>query len=215
MKVAFESQPSPADVQHVVETVQGQKDSHPLLSDVFKKFFTKSVSYNDAASPTPQQPSEYDVKDRGIKVNDSDLKELTNVLMNEVGNRSSDKISLEAKTIINTALNRMKEYAAKGQPMSLTDVLHMPGQYQGYLPNGVKNLDGKLIKSEYQKAAAGEIDSVTKPKYDAVQSVVGQLKTGSFQDNTNGAFYYKHDPTTAEIHYDDKTPLFSGAVATK
>lgn len=142
---------------------------------------------------TAVQPQTYMV--RGHQVTDKDLQTLRNVLFAEVSNRNPQKQALEANTILNTALNRMDQYKAQGQPKTLSDVVTAPNQYQGY------------NSKEYQRLLSGKITPVDHPKLNAIDTVLGQAKSGKLQDNTAGMVYYKHD-SNGGIHLHDGS-LFS------
>lgn len=119
---------------------------------------------------------------RGVKLNDQDLATLRNVLFAEISNRTPDKQALEARTIINTALNRVPQYQAQGKQMTLHDVLTMPNQYQGY------------NSPEYQRITNNATTTVDAPKLKAIDDTIGQLKSGNFPDTTGGRVYYHHTP---------------------
>lgn len=117
---------------------------------------------------------------RSNAVSHNDLEEAKAILFGEISNRSPEKQRLEAQTILNTAFNRMDEYAKRGTPKTLTEVLQMPNQYQAY---GGKQY--KLFKS----GGTGELD---KGKIEAIDSILGQVKNGDFQNNVGGSVFYKH-----------------------
>jgi hypothetical protein len=121
------------------------------------------------------------------------------LLYGEMSNRSPDKQALEANVIMNTALNRVKEYAAHGQTKTLSQVIAMPNQYQAY---------GGTQYNQY--ANPTDAPSIAKKKQvDAiVDTLHGQIRSGVYPDTTNGAYYYSHDPT-GKIAYDDKKKLFA------
>lgn len=123
----------------------------------------------------------YSLRDRGVSFNGQDAEELRNVLFAEISNRSADRRKFEAQIITNTALNRMREYNAKGTPKTLSEVLKAPNQYQGY---GAK---------QYVKAKSGKLDKLSQEKLAVVDSVIEELKSGNFQDNSDGQVYYVHD----------------------
>lgn len=210
LKIEFTSPPTPEDVQHVVDTIHAKQQGNSFLQNLVSKHFTARIAYND---PSPKS-IEYNIKDRGIKLNEADLAELNHVLMGEVGNRGPIKSKLEATTIINTALNRMKEYAANGQPKSLVEVLQMPNQYQGYLPEGIKSPDGSVKQSQYQLSKTGQLDALSKPKFDTIKQVTDTLKSGNFSDTTQNAYYYSHLPN-GEIQYDNTKPLLQNSITVK
>lgn len=191
-------------VQERFNKVNMRPDSNNInpIDRFVKPLFTKRVEYNFAGhQPSYTEPlKSYSLQNRGVSLTDSDLDELAYILMGEVGNRGPEKQDLEARVIINTALNRLNEYASGGKKKTLADVLRMPNQYQGYMPDNPE--------SQYSKAKSGKMDELTKSKFQFIRSVVDSLKQGKFEDNTNGAFYYVHNPD-GSIEYDDSRPLIS------
>lgn len=149
-----------------------------------------TVSYTaPAAAPT--------YKVRGVSLTDRDLATLRNVLFAEISNRTPDKQALEARTIVNTALNRIPQYQAQGKQMDLHSVLSMPNQYQGY------------GSPEYQRISNNATTTVDAPKLKAIDDTIGQLKSGKFPDTTGGKVFYHHTPE-GQIFLKDG-PLFSQA----
>lgn len=141
----------------------------------------------------------YALPKRGVDLDEGDLGELRNVLYAEISNRDPEKQKLETRVIVNTALNRIKEYAAKGRKLTLAEVLREPNQYQGYAPND--------SKSQYAVAASGKGNT---KKLAAIDEVLNEIKGGKLDDNTNGAVFYKHNPD-GSIVYDDKKRLYASA----
>lgn len=151
-----------------------------LLSDVTGN----TMHFNAAAHAAPmQQPATpagvYNV--RGLTLNDRDLQTLRNVLFAEISNRDPQKQQLEARTIINTALNRIPQYHERGNKATLHDVLSMPNQYQGY------------NSREFKRITNNATTTVDAPKLKAIDDTIGQLKSGQFEDNTGGRVFYRHD----------------------
>lgn len=146
-----------------------------------------------------QPPVQYNLKDRGVEVSDSDIEAFRPLLYGEVSNRTPDKQALEANVILNTALNRVKAYGERGQKKTLSDVLAMPNQYQAY-------------GGPQYKAYSAPPDSIALTKRQQVDDIVNaiheQIKAGRYEDNTQGAYYYVHDPKTGAITYDNIRPLF-------
>ncbi len=136
---------------------------------------------NTTTYTAPPAPTMYTV--RGHTLSDADLQTLRNTLFAEISNRNLNKQQLEARTIANTALNRMDQYKANGKPMSLTDVLTQPKQYQGY------------NSPEYQRIVSGKTKPTDTQKLSAIDSVLGNIKAGKLDDNSEGMVYYHHDPT--------------------
>lgn len=149
-----------------------------------------------SAKEVPQ----YHLADRGVSVTDDDIQNLRPLIYGEVSNRTPDKQALEANVIVNTALNRVKEYGGKGQKKTLSDVIAMPNQYQAY--------KGKQY-NEYLNPS-DPVALAKKKQIDAIlDSIHEQIKTGKYDDNTAGAYYYVHDPKTGVITYDNQRPLFA------
>ncbi len=154
--------------------------------------------------PTPNAqapiPGQYNLKNRGVAVSDSDIEAFKPLLYGEVSNRTPDKQALEANVILNTALNRVKAYGERGQKKTLSDVLAMPNQYQAY-------------GGPQYKMYANPTDPVALAKKkqidDIVNGIHSQIKAGQYDDNTQGAYYYVHDPKTGAITYDNIRPLFA------
>lgn len=117
------------------------------------------------------------IEGRGVSIDPAHLPTLRNTLFAEISNRDINKQQLEARTIINTALNRMKE-----QGKSLQDIITAPKQYQGY---GSK---------EYQRITAGKTTMSDAQKLKAIDAVLKELKTGKFTDTIEGRTFYTHKP---------------------
>ena len=132
-------------------------------------------------SNTPAPAPTYNV--RGANLSNQDLQTLRNVLFAEISNRNPTKQALEAKTITNTALNRIQQYNANGKQYGLHQVLTEPNQYQGY------------NSPEYQRIASGQTTTTDAQKLNSIDGVIGQMKTGNFPDNTGGKVFYHHDNT--------------------
>jgi hypothetical protein len=159
---------------------------------------SKPVEGSTTTATTPIAIPNKDKKPLTIKTSEVES-ELKPVLFGEISNRSSDKKELEARVILSTAINRMKEYAKKGTPKTLAEVLSMPNQYQAYKGEQYnKYKANKLDKLGTTKK--GEVDSIT-------EKLLQEIKDGTFKDVTNGAFYYVHNKD-GSIAYDDTRPLF-------
>ncbi len=144
-------------------------------------------------------PISYSIPDRGVNLTDKDFESIRPLIYGEISNRTPDKQELESHVILNTALNRMKEYSKRGQNKSLSDIVAMPNQYQAY--GGQQyNLYGNPPDAVAQKKKQ-QVDAI-------VDKIRDQVKTGSYPDNTGGAFYYIHNPD-GTITYDNKKPLFA------
>lgn len=117
---------------------------------------------------------------RDNQISHNDLEEAKAILFGEISNRSTDKQLLEAKTILNTAFNRMDEYRKKGKNYTLTEVLQMPNQYQAY--------KGK----QYNKYKSGQIEELDKRKIKAIDEILNTVKNGEFQNNVGDSVFYVH-----------------------
>lgn len=144
-------------------------------------------------------PTTYSLPNRGVELSDADIEAMRPLIYGEISNRTPDKQELESHVIFNTALNRMREYAARGQKKTLSDVIAMPNQYQAY-------------GGDQYRAYSNPPDVVAQKKRQQVDDIVNrirdQIKTGDYADNTEGAFYYVHNPDQT-ITYDNKKPLFA------
>lgn len=148
-----------------------------------------------AVAQTPAPAPTYTT--RGQTFGDPDVNQLKQIVYSEVSNRPKDKQELEARILFNTALNRMAESHRVGKSRTLTDVLTAPNQYQGY--------NSPLYKT--YNAPSDALNLKRKEQLDGItDKLVSEVKGGTFADNTNGAFYYKHKGD--KIYYDDKRPLF-------
>lgn len=151
-----------------------------------------------AVAAPPSQP--YTLKKRGATVTDTDIEALRPLLYGEVSNRNTEKKKLEADVIFNTALNRQKEYARKGQNKTIAEILAMPNQYQAY---------GSPQYKEYH-APANTLSVAKKKEIDAiVDTIKERVKKGDFKDNTEGAYYYIHNAKDNSITYDNLRKLFA------
>lgn len=134
-----------------------------------------------------EQEKPIEIPGRNVTVTQDDLKELRDTLFAEISNRPLDKQLLEARTIINTALNRIPQYDSHGTPKSLTDVLSDVGangkpQYQGF---GTK---------EYKRAKNGMTTQADQRKLQAIDQVIQELVSGKLKDNTENSVFYSHNP---------------------
>lgn len=108
---------------------------------------------------------------------------LRNVLFSEVSNRNPDRQAFEARLITNTALNRIPQYAAKGERLTLSGVLTKKNQYQGY---GSK---------EYNRIMNNATTTSDSQKLAAIDGVINELRTGNLLDTAQGRVFYHHDPS--------------------
>ncbi len=172
------------------------KKTTQSISDFLPK---NEVSYTAPSTPIAPTPSVYSLKNRGVNLTDSDFNAVRPLIYGEVSNRAPNKQELESHVILNTALNRMKEYAARGQNKSLAEVIAMPNQYQAY--------GGKQYKA-YSNATDTPSLSKKKQVDMILDKIKGQIQTGNYPDNTQGAYFYIHNPD-GTITYDNKRPLFA------
>ena len=143
-------------------------------------------------------PSIYHLPTRGAKVSDADIEAFKPLLYGEVSNRKFPKKQLEADVIFNTALNRQKEYANRGINKTIAEIISMPNQYQAF---------GSPQYHEYA-STTNPISAAKKKEVDAIaESIRERVKRGDYKDNTNGAYYYIHNPDKT-ITYDNKRKLF-------
>ncbi len=126
--------------------------------------------------PQAQQDSVV-IPDRGVTVKKAEADTLRKVLFAEISNRNPEKQTLEAHTIINTILNRMKQSGK-----SLQEVITQPNQYQGY------------GSREYQRISSGKTTANDAQKLKAIDSTIQKLLAGDFPDNISGWTFYHHNP---------------------
>lgn len=175
------------------------------ISDIFKMLGKSKAKSTGALSnfyvPTAQAakpvPTSYQLKDRGATITDDDIEAFRPILYGEASNRNLDKKILEGDVIFNTALNRQKEYARKGQNKTIAEILAMPNQYQAYNSPQYKEYHNPVLPLSVKKKK--EIDGI-------VEGIKNRVKSGQFKDNTQGAYFYTHNPDDT-ITYDNK-PLF-------
>lgn len=178
------------------------------LSNLFNKPEAQKVRTTTPSSlssmyipPTPVAkplPATYHLPDRGVKITDDDIEAFKPLLYGEVSNRKFDKKKLEADVIFNTVLNRQKEYAKRGQNKSVAEILAMPNQYQAY--GGPQYKEYASTTNPISAAKKKEVDSI-------VEEIKQRIRRGDYQDNTQGAYFYIHNPDQT-ITYDNKKKLF-------
>jgi hypothetical protein len=167
------------------------KTTTPAISSYYQEKMSPVIS-----TPAPVQ---YHIKDRNVKITDKDLDAMRPLIYGEISNRTPDKQALEANVIFNTALNRQKEYARKGQNKTLSDVIAMPNQYQAY---------GGPQYQEYHNPT-NPVSLMKKNQVDAiVDNIREKIKKGEYIDNTEGAYYYIHEKD-GKIKYDNLKKLFA------
>lgn len=169
------------------------------ISEFFQpKEYIAEAAKKQPAAVAMATPSRYTIKDRGIDITDEDLKAVRPLVYGEISNRNRAKKELEANVILNTALNRVRAYKDRGQPKTLAEVLSMPNQYQAY--------GGKQYNSYYNPP--DPVAMAKKQEVDAIlDAIAQQIRTGDYADNTEGAYYYIHNPDQS-ITYDNKRKLF-------
>ena len=152
-----------------------------------------------SVAPRSIPPTKYTLKDRGIEISEDDINAMRPIIYGEISNRTPDKQELETNVILNTALNRVREYNARGQKKTLREVVSMPNQYQAY---------GGAQYNAYSNPP----DVVAAAKKKQVDMMVDklreQMRSGNYIDNTQGAYYYIHNPN-GTITYDNKRQLFA------
>jgi hypothetical protein len=148
-----------------------------------------------SATTTPA----YKIKDRNVQITEKDLDAMRPLLYGEISNRTPDKQELESHVIMNTALNRLKEYNARGQKKTLSDVVAMPNQYQAY--GGPQYTNYFNPPDPVALAKKQQVDMI-------VDRIRDKIKKGEFVDNTEGAYYYVHEKD-GKIKYDNLRKLFA------
>lgn len=181
----------------------------PKLNELFKKATAGVVdagtSLSNFFTPRPvatpksvvQGPETYQLKDRGATVTDDDIEAYRPILYGEASNRNFDKKSLESDVIFNTAINRQKEYARKGKNKTIAEILAMPNQYQAYGSPQYQEYSNPVLPLSVAKKK--EVDAI-------VDKIKERIKNGEFKDNTQGAYFYVHNPD-GTITY-NTNPLF-------
>ena len=149
---------------------------------------------------TPAEASQNALVRGKYNISDADWEEAKHILYGEISDRDIDKQKLEAAVILNTAINRMSQYEEKtGKPVSLTEVLQKPNQYQAYSPDKPDSLYSQSKRGEYKPGGERRIQ--------AINDVFNEAKSGKLEDNTNGAVFYIHNPD-GTITYDDTKKLY-------
>lgn len=177
-------------VSNIGQGIAGNS-SHILSSarqataDILQPILGKEVDAQGMQQPVKpfQSGTPIVLKDRGVTINSSDIEAAKPIIFAEVSNRTPDKQELEAQTILNTAINRLQQYQAKGIPMTLKQVLEAPNQYQGYQSNQYKIYNGQSSGLDLKKKMT--VDSI-------VDGLAQKMMDGKFDDNTGGDVYYSH-----------------------
>ena len=160
----------------------GQGGFFSGLKDFIKHPFSSVTHY--------QRPPDTSYDVRGLKVNDNDINEASDILYGEISNREPDKQQFEVRHAINTAINRAQQ-DPKRYNGSIVSVLQAPSQYQSYAPEGI-NRNGQIMESQYQKIKKGMIDREKDQKYQTIRKTLEEMKSGNFQDTTGGKTFYVH-----------------------
>lgn len=130
------------------------------------------------------------IKDRGIKIDPSDIEAIKPVVFAELSNEGTpEEQKEEARQIINTILNR-----SKMSKENLFEIVHKPKQYQG---SGNEQFNDLTTDG-------GETDYPTQKKLELIDEVLAELTTGDFKDNTKNSAYYSHDLKTKKLILDNK-----------
>lgn len=177
-----------------------------------KGFFKEQpvADVTKVAQPVPVAPSApiaksewvYSDDKRGeIKITKKELDEIRGIFYGEIGNRDTAKKELEARVIMNTAMNRAGEFQRLGTPKTIGEIMQDKSIYQAY---GGKQYDlynnpDKMNELDKQKKA--EVDMI-------IDKIYGEIQSNNFPDITNQAFNYIHNPD-GTISFDDKARLWA------
>ncbi len=146
----------------------------------------------------PVQERKYQLADRGAEISDSDIQKMRPLIYGEVSNRDYAKKALEADVIMNTAINRQREYRKRGKNMSIADIVSMPNQYQAFGGDQYNRYHNPTNALELAKKK--EVDAI-------VDMIAEKIKKGEYVDSTEGAFYYVHEKD-GKVKYDNIKKLF-------
>lgn len=158
---------------------------------------TPAISNFYTAPPAPKV-NEYHLKDRNVKLTDSDFEAMRPLIYGEISNRAPDKQAMESDVIFNTAINRVKAYSERGKNKTLADVVAMPNQYQAY--NGPQYQEYHNPSNPVSAAKKKQVDLI-------VDNIREKIKNGEYVDSTEGAYYYIHEKD-GKIKYDNLKKLF-------
>lgn len=168
--------------------------SHNFLDTILNLFSAKST-YTSPTQTPPEETGTYN----GQTITKSDFDNIRPILFGEISNRAPDKQGLEGNVIASTALNRVVANNQRGNNLSLGNVLSQPNQYQSYNSPQYKLYGNATTTLDLAKKT--QVDSIA-------DNMWNQIKSGTFKDITNNAYYYQHDKSGA-IQFDSKKPLFS------
>lgn len=150
-------------------------------------------------SRTKYNRSDYYPEVRGVEISRKEFDQYARpIIFGEVSNRPTDKKDLESRVILNTAINRMKENHGRGNRTTLKDVMTEENQYQAFEGEqyNLYNQGGNMLDVDKRK----EINEI-------LDTIYGEMRGGTFEDNTNNAFYYQHKED-GSIEFDDERPLY-------
>lgn len=159
-------------------------------------FFSGTVHYErPPEAPLPPDPVKYNV--RGVDFTDDDIKAIKPILYNEMSSRPDDRLDLEGRIILNTAINRISNNPkTKAYGKTLTEVMQKPYQYSGYAPQGTYQPGGKQVKSQYQIYKEWEDNNSFPTEGDAARRIkainmlMDSMKSGKFDDTAAGKMFY-------------------------
>lgn len=168
------------------------------LNSIFE-FLTDKFSRPLKYESEKERPEKYRIRMADLDRETYD-KLLRPIVFGEVSNRDTDKKELESRIVLNTAINRLVEKKRMGHEMSFGEVLSEPKQYQAY--------GGEQFNLYHSQ----DLDEPTKQKKQEIDSILNNLwnevKSGTFEDNTQGAYYYIHNKD-GTITYDNNKKLFA------
>ena len=172
--------------------IKGATVSIPLIVSQIPS----TTTYERILTENPEQNIK--VGGRGVEISPQDIDVLRPLIYGEISNRPEEKKELEARVILNTALNRMQEFIKAGKPKTLAEILSMPNQYQAFEGEQYQNYSTTSKSLDVEKKK--QVDEI-------IDRILEEIKKGEFKDNTNKAFYYIHNKD-GSITYDDIKPLF-------
>ena len=160
-----------------------------IAASIFAKSDKEKQAGKENAEPIEHKPFEAGMPivlpDRKVSISKSDIEAARPIIFAEVSNRSRDKQKLETQVILNTAINRMKQFRERGIDMTLQEVLEQDNQYQGYKSKQYELYKGNGNALDLEKKAA--IDAI-------VDEIVLEMYEGRFKDNLDGDVFYTHSP---------------------
>jgi hypothetical protein len=137
-------------------------------------------------TPAKAPSAKYNI--RGHEVPEEEFDDIARIMYGEISNRPDDRKKLETQVILNVAANRVGKQGFANND-SLPNVFRAPNQFQAYAPDGI-DVDGKRVRSQYQKARDGELDEMSQKKYEEIRRMI--LELANEPDMTNGATFYVH-----------------------